>query len=142
MSPELINNELKCLNRWLKSNKIRINADKTKYMLFFSNKNLIFPIKIGNNKINETSVTNFIGIHLDKKMNFVNNTTEMSIKVAKSIGLLYKINRFLNEIILETFCTSLIHPYSSCVAQKYGMEHIKIMPLKCCSTEESPTCYK
>ena len=33
-SAELINSELKCLDRWLKSNKISINADKTKYMLF------------------------------------------------------------------------------------------------------------
>ena len=33
-SAELINNQLKCLNRWLKSNNISINADKTKYMLF------------------------------------------------------------------------------------------------------------
>ena len=29
-SAELINNELKSLNRWLKSNKIGKNADKTK----------------------------------------------------------------------------------------------------------------
>ena len=29
-SSELINSELKCLDRWLKSNKISINADKTK----------------------------------------------------------------------------------------------------------------
>ena len=27
-SAELINSELKCLDRWLKSNKISINADK------------------------------------------------------------------------------------------------------------------
>ena len=31
---ELINNELKCLNGWLISNKISINADKTRYILF------------------------------------------------------------------------------------------------------------
>ena len=35
---ELINNELKFLDRWLKSNKISINADKTKHMLFSYNK--------------------------------------------------------------------------------------------------------
>ena len=33
-SAELINSKLKCLNRWLKSNKISINADKTRYILF------------------------------------------------------------------------------------------------------------
>ena len=87
---ELINSELKCLDRWLKSNKISSNADKTKYMLFSKNKNLNFPdISVGNNKINETSVTKFLGIHLDKKFNFVNRITEISMKVAKSIGLFF-----------------------------------------------------
>ena len=32
-SAELINSEQKCLDRWLKSNKISMNADKIKYML-------------------------------------------------------------------------------------------------------------
>ena len=41
----------------------------------------------------------------------------MSMKVAKSIGLLYKLNRFLPETILKTLYTSLIHPYLS-----YGIE--------------------
>ena len=39
------------------------------------------------------------------------------MKVAKSIGLLYKLNRFLPETILKTSYTSLIHPYLS-----YGIE--------------------
>ena len=117
-SAELINSELKCLDRLLKSNKISINADKTKYMLFSYNKNVNFPdISVGNNKINETSVSKFSGIHLDSKLNFVNHITEMSMKVAKAIGLLYKLNSFLPEIILKTLYTSLIHPYLS-----YGTE--------------------
>ena len=111
-SAELINSELKCLDRWLKSNKISINADKTKYMLFSYNKTANLPdISIGNTAINETSVTTFQGIHLDKKLNFVNHIIEMSMKVAKSIGLLYKLNRFLPETILKTLYTSLVHPY-------------------------------
>ena len=89
-SEELINSELKCLDRWLKLNKISINADKTKYMLFSYNKNVNFPdINVGNNTINETSITKFLGIHNDKKLNFVNHITDMSMKVSKSIGLLY-----------------------------------------------------
>ena len=117
-SAELINSVLKCLDRWLKSNKISINADKTKYMLFSYNKNVSFPdISVGNNTINATSVTKFLDIHFDKKLNFVNHITGMSMKVAKSIGLLYKLNRFLPETILKTLHTSLIHPYLS-----YGIE--------------------
>ena len=51
-SAEVINSELKRLDRWLKSNKISINADKTKYMLFSYNKNINFPdISVVNNTI-------------------------------------------------------------------------------------------
>ena len=87
-------------------------------MLFSYNKNVNFPdVSVGNNTINETSVTKFLGIRLDKKFNFVNHITEMSMKVAKSIRLLYKLNRFLPETILKTLYTSLIQPYLS-----YGIE--------------------
>ena len=41
----------------------------------------------------------------------------MSMKVAKSIGSLYKLNPFLPETILKTLYTSLIRPYLS-----YGIE--------------------
>ena len=41
----------------------------------------------------------------------------MSLKVSKSIGLLYELNSFPPEIILKTIYTSLIHPYLS-----YGIE--------------------
>ena len=58
-------------------------------MLFSYNNSVKLPdISVGNNKINETSVCKFLGIHLDKKLNFVNHITEMSRKVTKSIGLL------------------------------------------------------
>ena len=66
-SAELINSQLKCVDRSQKINKISINADKTKYMLFSYNKNLNFPdISVGINEINETSVTNFLGNILTK----------------------------------------------------------------------------
>ena len=87
-------------------------------MLFSFNKNVnFFAISVGKNKINESSVSKFLGIHLDKKLNCLNHIIEMSMRVAKSIRLLYKLNSFLPETILKTLFTSLIHPYLS-----YGIE--------------------
>ena len=57
--------------------------------------------------------TKFLDIHHDKKTNFANHITAMSLKEAKSNGLLYKLNRFLPETILKMLYTSLIHPYLS-----------------------------
>ena len=67
-SAELIYSELKCLDRRLKSNKISINADKTKYMLSSYGKDVNFPdISVGNNTINEIFVTKFFACVLIKK---------------------------------------------------------------------------
>ena len=43
----------------------------------------------------------------------------MSMKVTKSIGLLYKLNRFLPETILKALYTSFIDAYLS---YGYGVE--------------------
>ena len=112
-------------------------------MLFSYGKYVNFPdIGVGNNTINETSVTKFWGIHLDKKLNFKNHITEMSMKVAKSIGFLYKLNRFLSETILKTLYTSLIHPYLSYGIDSVTIEAwhgtIKIIPLKSLFSRRKP----
>ena len=57
-SSELINNELKCLNRLLKSNKISINADTNNKNYLLRNSDIPI-IMIDNNKIKETSVSKF-----------------------------------------------------------------------------------
>ena len=62
------------------------------------------------------------------------------MKVAKSIGLLYKLNRFLPETILKTLYTSLIHPSLS-----YGIEAWhgkKIIPLKASFSRRKPYVHK
>ena len=81
-SAELINSELKCLDRWLKSMQMK---PSTCCSLMVKMQISLISVYIGNNTRNGTSVTKFLGIHLDKKLNFVNHITEMSMKVVKSI---------------------------------------------------------
>ena len=51
----------------------------------------------------------------------------MSIKFAKSNGLLYQLNHFVPETILKMLYTSIfIHTYH--MVEKHGMEDIKIIP--------------
>ena len=73
-------------------------------------------------KINKTSVTKFLGIHLDNTLNFVNHISEMSIKVANSIGILYKLKfpswNYSENVIYFVYSSILIR-YRSI----HGMEH-------------------
>ena len=76
----IINSELKCLEQWLEA--IKITADKTMFLPFSYNKNKHFPpTKIGNiTIIGETSLY-VLGIHLDKRLNFKNHVTKVSLKM-------------------------------------------------------------
>ena len=108
----LINEELKRVYKWLCANKIAINETKTKYMIFTYNKNITMPlIKIGNNIISEASVIKYLGIHIDNHLNFTSHINVISSKISKSIGLLYKLNKYLPYHVLKIIYSTLIHPY-------------------------------
>ena len=68
-----LNNELKNDNNWLTSNRICINADKTKYMIFSYRKLLhLTNIKMDLQTIEETNNIKFGGIIFDKHLTFKN----------------------------------------------------------------------
>ena len=113
-----VNLELRKVHLWLSANNITINKDKTKYILFSYNKKIKLPkIKIGNNIISETTVTKFLGIHIDKNLTFKSHISEISLKLSKTIGLLYKLNKFLPINILKIIYQSIFQPYLN-----YGIE--------------------
>ena len=114
----LINKELELVNSWLNANKICVNGDKTKYILFSYKKTTQLPqIKIGLNCIQETKSTKFLGVIFDKHLTFEDHITLISSKMAKSIGIIYKLNRFLPQNVLKRLLLSLIQPYYT-----YGIE--------------------
>ena len=115
-SPKLItktlNFELSKVNKWLVSNKICINEDKTKYIIFsYKRKIKLSTIKIGKNKIKETDHTKFLGIFIDNKLTFRQHANYLRSKISKSIGVLYKLNKFLPISILSKLYSTLVFPY-------------------------------
>ena len=115
---KMINSELDKVYTWLNANSITINEDKTKYMLFSYNKNIVLPsIKIGPNIIPETSLIKFLGVHVDKNLTFTNHINIISKKLSKTVGLLYKLSKFLPTRILQILYSTLFQPYLI-----YGLE--------------------
>ena len=107
-----INKELNNINNWLISNKLSINDDKTKYILFsYKHKLKLPPIKIGSFKILETDNTKFLGIFIDRSLTFKFHANHLRQKISKSLGILYKLNKFLPHYILQKIYYTLIYPY-------------------------------
>ena len=132
-----INDELEKVSEWLYSNKIGINIEKTKYILFSC---LHVPynlnICISSEPIERTKSTKFLGIYLDETLNFSDQTNHIASKIAKSIGVLNKI-RFLPKNILLLLYNSMVAPYilygirAWYGCPNYNRNRIQILQNKC-----------
>ena len=91
-----LNHELNNVNNWLTSNRICINADKTKYMIFSYRKLLhLTNIKIGSATIEETNNIQFLRIIFDKHLAFKHHVDVIARKLSKSVGILFKLSKYL-----------------------------------------------
>ena len=98
--------------QWLIANKLVINLTKTQTMLF-SNKrgNPIFNINLDNVIINEVEETTFLGIIIDKKLNWKSHIRHLCNKTSKGVAILRIFRNVFPKHILKTIYMSLIFSY-------------------------------
>ena len=99
-----MNAEIANVSVWFKSNKLSLNVDKTKWLLFHPNL-LIENIHIKREHVTKLGV--FISGYLSQKkhIDIVSNI------ISKSIGILYKSRDVLSQQCLKQLYSSFIHNY-------------------------------
>ena len=121
-----INLDLKYLCKWLKANKISLNASKTKVLIFrHQNKPIMYrkkpedklsmwniTIKIDGKKIEPSSHVKYLGILNDYFLNWNFHIDELSTKLSRAVGMLAKIGHYINEktlsMVYHGFFSSLL----------------------------------
>ena len=115
-----MNNELVKINKWFKANKLSLNIKKAKFTLFHkksltksgSTLPLAIPnLQIRNKNIERVSSIKFLGVMLDEHLSWKDHIKIVENKLAKNIGLLYRVNQYFNESSLKTVYFSYIHSY-------------------------------
>ena len=107
-----IERELVPINDWLKMNKIKINLSKSNFILFSYGKRYdLNKFKFGDGEIKVTESTKFLGIIMDKNLNFKSHTSAISTKISKVVGLLFRLNNFLPYETLLTLYNTLLVPH-------------------------------
>ena len=120
--------ELNKVNNWISSNRICINADKTKYMIFSYRKLLYLTnIKITSATIEEINNIKFFGIIFDKHLTFKHHVDVIARKISKSVGILFKLSKSLPLEIIKALYYSLINLFWLYIVYtelKFGMAHM------------------
>ena len=107
---ELINAELTKLWEWLGENKLSLNIAKTKFHT--SKRNVIYlNLKVNNNNIKRVTEFNCLGVILHSHMTWNKHINHISMKIARSTGILYRLRNFYPESVLVTIYNTLVLPH-------------------------------
>ena len=123
-----INAELEKVNTWLKLNKLSLNAQKTKLMLFHRKQKHVndVNVKIDNTMIERVQTFNFLDIMLNETLSWKSHIAMVSNKISKVIGILYRLKHVFPEYVLFTLYNSLIVSYSNYGLLLWGVDSHKL----------------
>ena len=77
-----------------------------------------FSIKFGTQEIDKVTQCKFLGVTVDHKLDWDIHIAGLTKKVAKSIGIMNRIKKFLNKAALKTMYFAFIYPlllYCNCI---------------------------
>ena len=91
-------------------NKLSLNIAKTKYMVFYTSKrDVIYPnLKVNNGIIERVTQFNFLGAILHSHMTWNKHINHISMKIARSIGILYRPRNVYPESVLITILYTIL----------------------------------
>ena len=116
----MINKDICHITKWLESNKLSLNIDKTKAMLFHQpQKKISKPTLRINEKIIEfVPKFNFFGMNFNENLSWKLHIDNICNKISRSIGILNKLKHYIPLDIRINIYNSLILP--STMVYYYG----------------------
>ena len=110
------NKEVNKMHHWFIANKLTLNLKKTKFMLFSNkkkNKKLErnFKININNYSIKQVDEMKYLGIIIDKNLNWNSHIQYVSTKLARAAGIIFKVRKKVPQKVLLLLYHSIAATY-------------------------------
>ena len=106
-----LDTELCKITDWLSANKLSLNVNTAKCMVFHSNKKKLYPkLFIDAIEIDSVDYFNFLGLQLNHTLKWNKQLSCVSLKIANITGLLHKLNSVYPTSILKSIYNTLILP--------------------------------
>ena len=91
----VVNNELKQVSTWLNLNKLSLNTDKTKLIFFHSQQHILnyddISIFFNGEELLPVDHIKYLGMYIDKYLNFNFHIQQLSKKLSRANGILSKL---------------------------------------------------
>lgn len=108
------NRELVKFSEWCIANRLTVNTSKTYYMLFTNTTTKYQPLpnlSLLNDDILQVNKTKFLGLTIDKNLNFKHHISHLSLKLSRTFPLLLKTKPYVPPDILKCIYYAHIYPH-------------------------------
>ena len=109
-----MNEDLKQLSDWFKTNKLSLNIGKTNYIIFTLKQTTgqdELKLQIDNTQIQRVHSTTFLGIHIDSKLQWQEHVKHVKKKLSSGLYALNSSKNTLQQSHMQTLYYSLVHPH-------------------------------
>jgi hypothetical protein len=122
----IINRELEYLNQWFQANKLSLNVEKTKYIVFHRPRATApqVHLRINGTELERVKNFKFLGLTINENMTWKDHITNIKIKISKTIGVMHKLKYIVPKEILLTLYHSLILPHLHFQIISWGKSNI------------------
>ena len=99
-----LNLDLRSLCKWLKSNKISLNASKTELLVFrHPNKKIDYDLKlkIDGKRLIPSKFVKYLGVLIDPHLNWSYHVDSLAIKLSRATGMLSKVRHYVSAETLR-----------------------------------------
>ena len=105
----VLNKELQKVTDWLVTNRLSLNVDKSKYLIFsLNNKRDKLNITMNNEKLQEKEYAKYLGVIIDRKLNWKKHISQTKLRLSKGIGILYRVRNYVTKSTLISLYYSFI----------------------------------
>ena len=113
---KVVNEDLKLLFQWLCSNRLSLNVGKTEFILFrpprVKFESRIF-LTLNRNKIFASYKIKYLGLILDDRLTWKEHISELSKKLSRSVGMIFKVRDFCSKAVMRSIYFSIFNSHLS-----------------------------
>ena len=111
-----VNISLDNIANWLKANKLTFNVEKSNLLAFDSRKNStenrFVKLFINDEELEQNDFAKYLGVYFDKQLSWSNHIKITNNKLHKTIGILTKLCKYVQEETMKNLLNSFLKPYT------------------------------
>ena len=118
---EKANEVLQLIQNWVVQNGLRLNLNKTKYMVFTNKKKQSIEISLNEKLLEQSERERFLGVIIDSSLSWTLHISTLTTKISRNAGILYRLKGIVPDKTLKMLYNSFIQSHLNYCSSVWGL---------------------